>query len=112
MKDGYLRYKTVISDSRDPQRDRNVITASTGDDPNGYNSCYTKANDDAAKCLLDAGNDETEQLACGCVLYLDEVDCVAESCWNQVCAFPGEHVKALDAFLNQIKKEEGDKAEM
>jgi hypothetical protein len=60
------------------------ITASTCVDPSGYSSCYGDANLVAEKCLSDAGTDETVQAACGCVLYLDEIDCAAQSCWNQV----------------------------
>ncbi|EXJ92299.1 hypothetical protein A1O3_00849 [Capronia epimyces CBS 606.96] len=73
------------------------ITASSCVDPSGYTSCFNKANDVALNCFSGAGTDETVQQSCGCELYLDEIQCALESCWNQV--YSCEYQELASTFL-------------
>ncbi|KAK9323674.1 hypothetical protein V1517DRAFT_243301, partial [Lipomyces orientalis] len=57
-------------------------------DPDGYTACYNDASDVAFQCMNGTDSNQLVQ-ACGCVEYVDVMNCIASHCWNQVysCAY-------------------------
>ncbi|OAA58282.1 hypothetical protein ISF_06821 [Cordyceps fumosorosea ARSEF 2679] len=55
-------------------------------DPSSFESCQAAANKKTSACIAQAKKDGSQQelLACGCQDSVDNFNCYAASCWNQV----------------------------
>jgi hypothetical protein len=60
-----------------------TINASTCADPVAYTECYDLAVSSGESCVSKAQNNEEEQ-ECGCVDFIQQINCFAEACWNRV----------------------------
>lgn len=60
------------------------ITADVCADPSSFTGCTSKALSDSKQCIDVCNGNKICVLACGCVMYQAFMNCVAESCWNQV----------------------------
>lgn len=60
------------------------ITADVCADPSAFTTCSTKAITDSKQCMDVCSGSQICVLACGCAMYQALMNCVAESCWNQV----------------------------
>jgi hypothetical protein len=52
--------------------------------PDGFNSCFSSASSKDSTCLKQTAANGDDALTCECQLYLDELNCALENCWNEV----------------------------
>ena len=61
-----------------------TIDSTTCIAPSDFNTCYATAVGSETTCITVAGANQDAVLACGCVGYLDKMNCFASACWNRV----------------------------
>lgn len=62
------------------------VTANVCADPSGFTSCITQTTTKSKGCMDICNGSKICVLGCGCAMYQSYINCVAESCWNQVCS--------------------------
>lgn len=61
-----------------------TIDSTTCIAPSDFNTCYAAAVGSETACITVAGVNQDAILACGCVGYIDKMNCFASACWNRV----------------------------
>ncbi|KAJ5677392.1 uncharacterized protein N7477_003025 [Penicillium maclennaniae] len=60
------------------------ITTNACADGSSYSSCNRNVGDKWSSCVRDCGGDGNCIVDCGCTAHQQYINCMAESCWNQV----------------------------
>ncbi|OQU97907.1 hypothetical protein CLAIMM_03771 [Cladophialophora immunda] len=50
----------------------------------GFDKCFSAAQNKATKCIDDGDGSDAIDIACTCVMWLDEINCAVSNCWNEV----------------------------
>lgn len=61
------------------------ITESACADGSNFGSCNRKVADKWSKCVKDCNGNGNCIVDCGCTGHQEYINCMAQSCWNQVC---------------------------
>lgn len=64
------------------------ITASACIAESVYSGCNSKVADDWRSCINNCNGNGDCIVTCGCTAHQEYINCMAHSCWNQVCPPP------------------------
>jgi hypothetical protein len=78
-----LAYIWFLSGSALAQTFNLTIDSTTCIAPGDYNTCYDTTVASEASCMTVAAGNQDAILACGCVAYVDKMNCFASACWNE-----------------------------
>lgn len=64
------------------------VTSNACADSSAYSSCNRNVADKWGSCVSNCNGDGNCIVDCGCTGHQEYINCMAQSCWNQVCSHP------------------------